>query len=265
MKPKLAVLQFPGTNCEYETLRALTHYGVNAKLVRWNEPLETFRDYSGFVLPGGFSFQDRVRAGAIAAKLPVLSRVQEAANAGKPVLGICNGCQILAEAGLFPDQETLSHIEVALAPNQKAQKPLGFICDWVTVQVTNPEKSVFTRYFTSEDLLPVPINHGEGRFILKEKKVASLASFRYCSAQGERLESYPTNPNGAEQNLAGLANVKGNVLAMMPHPERAAFLKQVPFWVQGPWGLKKQTLPTSTFFESGPWEKLFVSLRDSLS
>ncbi len=261
---KMAIIQFPGTNCEYETLRAIRHYGVQADLVRWNEPLDSFSTYEGFVLPGGFSFQDRVRAGAIAAKLPVMSVIQQAASAGKPVLGICNGCQILAEAGLFPNTHGSNHLEVALAPNQRDAKPLGFVCDWVNVKVINPQNSLFTRYFSSEDVIPIPINHGEGRFVLESELDPTLTFLQYCMWDGYVLDSYPTNPNGASHNIAAIASPQGNVMGMMPHPERAAFLKQVPSWIQGPWGEKKHAFVTTDFYAPGPWEKLFVSLKEYL-
>lgn len=249
---KLAVLQFPGSNCEYETVRAFQYYGAHADLVKWNESEAILERYQGFVLPGGFSFQDRVRAGAIAAKLPVMAIVQKAADAGMPVLGICNGCQTLSQTGLFPNSKEDYQLEVALAHNTQQEKPVGFICDWVEVQIENPKNSLFTRYFDESDTLPIPINHGEGRFV------------GHLPANVTRLKYTSKNPNGSLLNTAGLCNAKGNVLGMMPHPERAAFLKQIPYWIPGAWGKNKYQLKHRPQMAAGPWEKLFVSVADYL-
>lgn len=251
---KLAILQFPGSNCEYETLRAFVYYGAKAELVKWNESPDILAGYEGYVLPGGFSFQDRVRAGAIAAKLPVMDIVQKAAEAGKPVLGICNGCQILSQTGLFPNTQGDNKLEIALAHNTKNGKPLGFVCDWVEVKIENPQNSVFTRYFNDQDILPIPINHGEGRFVGNTLVSDQRTVLRYAS----------TNPNGSDHNIAGLCNAKGNVLGIMPHPERGAFLKQVPYWIPGAWGKAKYQLKNKPQMAVGPWEKLFVSVADYL-
>ena len=122
-------MQFPGSNCEAETRDALRAVGAEPEIVRWNVPLETWERFEGFVLPGGFSYEDRVRAGAIAAKHAVLDAVAAAADAGRPVLGICNGAQVLVEAGLVPGIEP-GHVEVALAANA-APEWHGYYCDWV--------------------------------------------------------------------------------------------------------------------------------------
>jgi phosphoribosylformylglycinamidine synthase len=256
-RPTVAVIQFPGSNCEYEAQRAAQYYGFDAQIVRWNEPVDHVRHFDAYILPGGFSYQDRVRAGAIAAKLPVLKTISEAVDAGKSVLGICNGCQILAESGLVT--------EMAMAPNARDGVPVGFICNWQYVRVTNPEASLFTRYFTADDVLPVPINHGEGRFVLSDSAQASLpqmATFRYCDDQGEIRTEFPINPNGASFNLAGISSSKGNVFAIMPHPERAAQLKQIPVSNRGAWQVKKLGLLNGDHDGPGPWEKLFVGMVD---
>ena len=254
---RLAVIQFPGSNCEYETARAATKAGFDAQIVRWNFSSEALAKFDAYILPGGFSYQDRVRAGAISAKLPVVGVLAEAAHAGKPILGICNGCQILAEAGLIPDVSGEQEVSVALARNARDGKPLGFMCDWIFVKPQRPEKSLFMRYFSESDVLPIPINHGEGRFVLKpELKVEDHAAFVFCDANG--IVSDAANPNGSYLNLAGLSNQRGNVLAMMPHPERSAFSKQIPISIDSSW--------TSQKFEDvdGPWMKLFVAMREAV-
>ncbi len=255
MTPKLAVIQFPGSNCEYETAYACSLAGFETSIVRWNEEVKFLDLFDAYVLPGGFSYQDRVRSGEIAAKLPIMSVLAKAADEGKPILGICNGCQILAAARLIP--------HLALAPNRKENEAVGFICDWVFVKIQNPEKSVFTRYFSQTEVLPIPINHGEGRFILSPEAASewpNLAAIRYCSEKGAIDPYFPHNPNGSEYNLAGLCNARGNVLAIMPHPERASLLKQMPTWIDSDWAeTKKNKLATSEPTHPGPWHPLFLS------
>jgi phosphoribosylformylglycinamidine synthase I len=265
MKPTLAIIQFPGSNCEYETLEAASFYGFDAKICRWNESDTTWLSRAdAYIIPGGFSFQDRVRAGAIAAKLPVMDVLQEADSKGKPILGICNGCQILAEAGFFPNIAGQYHIEAALAPNTKAGKLNGFICDWVFVKVQGTG-SLFTSAFNAEDILPIPINHGEGRFVFSAPIPDSASRFVYCDENGKVSPDFPINPNGAQGNVAGITNAKGNVMAMMPHPERAAFLRQIPVSVVSSWSKQKQeAFKRAETVSAGPWGKLFEAVLESV-
>jgi phosphoribosylformylglycinamidine synthase subunit PurQ / glutaminase len=268
MSKKLAVIQFPGSNCEYETLYAATEYGFDAQIIPWNCSKDLFMNFDVYILPGGFSFQDRVRAGAVSAKLPVIGYLQEVCEAGRPILGICNGCQILSESGLVPDLSDTHKIEVALAPNTKNDKSFGFMCEWVYVKVENPEANVFTRSFSADDVIPIPVNHGEGRFIFAsdiDPESLPVTTLKYCNSKGEVVNSYPTNPNGSSFNIAALSNKKGNVLAIMPHPERASFLHQIPNSIDSVWADEKVKQFKSGYTQSvGPWEKLFVSVRESL-
>ena len=262
--PKVAVVQFPGSNCEYETVKAACHYGLDASILAWNVEFSVFDAFDAYFLPGGFSFQDRVRAGVLASKLPVVSWIAEKAKKGIPVLGICNGCQILSEAGLVPDLSGEQSIQVALAPNSKETRPFGFICDWVFVRIRHPKACVFTTQFEEHDVLPIPVNHGEGHFILEsELQLSALTRLTYCRADGSEDDLYPTNPNGSSQNIAGLSNAAGNVLALMPHPERASFLYQIPAWIDSDWAMRKRhQFKVGQWQDTGPWEKLFLSLRD---
>jgi len=234
---RVAVVELPGSNCEAETRMALLAAGVRADIVRWNEEPRTLAGYGGYVLPAGFSYQDRVRAGALAAKETVLEIISEAAAAGKPVMGICNGCQVLVEAGLVPATRP-GEVEMALAPNARP----GFHCRWVFVKHTaRPGRCRLTRALGDGEVLPIPIAHAEGRFrTTSSSLVAELGRrdqivFRYCDARGRVREDPDVNPNGSVDNIAGLCNADGNVLALMPHPERAAWLRQVPDGLSSPW------------------------------
>jgi phosphoribosylformylglycinamidine synthase len=265
MKPKLAVIQFPGSNCEYETAYAAQQYGFEVEIVRWNMEKDGLSAFDAYIIPGGFSFQDRIRAGVISSKLPIMLELRKAADEGKLILGICNGCQILAEAGFFPNIAGNYTVEAGLAPNQKDGQPIGFICDWVYVKVTNPQASIFTKYFNEEDVIPIPINHGEGRFILQQEigdAWQELARFQYCTENGEIKSEFPTTLNGSSYGLAALCNKSGNVMAIMPHPERASFTKQMPTWLNTPWVKQKQEDNADQFQTPGPWGKLFQAMAD---
>jgi phosphoribosylformylglycinamidine synthase I len=262
MSKKIGIIQFPGSNCEQETINAIDYYGMTPHLIRWTLPPEDFHDYDAYIIPGGFSFQDRVRAGVIAAKLPIMGEVVKAAKRGKPILGICNGCQILAESGLVPNTSEDHHIEMALAPNEKEQHSHGFICDWLFVTPEQPQQNIFTALFDSTDVIPIPINHGEGRFVFQSTTAPLLAQFKYCTPSGDHDEKYPTNPNGTAHNIAGIGNKKGNVFAMMPHPERAYLCRQIPSWIPGEWPDKKKSFFITETNAPGPWEKLFIGLKE---
>jgi phosphoribosylformylglycinamidine synthase len=185
---KIGVIQFPGTNCEHETVRALLPVGGDADVIRWNVSETVFHQYKGYILPGGFSYQDRVRSGAIAAKLPIISYLLQADLQEKPILGICNGCQILAESGLVPNKNQNYHIQMALTPNAKDQHLMGFICQWTMVKINHPEKSLFTKYFKSGDVLPIVMSHAEGKFFLSSDiNVEMLTGFYYCNEAGDTV------------------------------------------------------------------------------
>ncbi|MBI3859766.1 MAG: phosphoribosylformylglycinamidine synthase I [Thaumarchaeota archaeon] len=206
----MAVVRFPGSNCDLDAVQALRMIkGVNADLL-WHEE-RSISDYDAVVLPGGFSFGDYLRGGAIAAKSPAMERVSKVASSGRPVLGICNGFQVLIEAGLLPG---------ALLRNTS----LRFVCRWVSVRVENTHTS-FTRGLRKGQRLRLPIAHNEGRFyaspsILNRLKDEGQAVFRYCDEHGRVSDA--ANPTGTIDNIAGVCNREGNVMGLMPHPERAS-------------------------------------------
>ena len=206
---RFAVVVFPGTWSDHDTRHALSGVlGQEADLV-WHRERD-LSPYDVIVLPGGFSYGDYLRAGAIARFSPVMEAVAAQAEAGKPVIGICNGFQMLCEAHLLPG---------ALMRNDSLQ----YRCVWVNLRVENAE-TPFTRACRPGQVLRVPISHGEGRYVADEETLSELESsqrvaFRYCTDDGEITSE--ANPNGSTNNIAGIVSERGNVLGMMPHPERA--------------------------------------------
>jgi len=267
-RARVAVVQFAGVNCEAESARALASVGLEAEVFRWTRPAGELHDYQAFLLPGGFSYQDRVRAGALAAKHPLLEVLASEADAGKPVLGICNGAQVLVEAGLVPGG---ARVELALARNRMTGRS-GYYTRWVTLKVeTTP--CVFTRHLPAGTLLPLPMAHGEGRFTARESgKLAALVKsgqvpLRYAAPKGTLAKSFPDNPSGSESAAAAVSNPRGNVLAMMPHPERAVNLGALSRDVGGEWGERRDRAAEQgddALHAAGPGLALFEGLRRHL-
>ena len=209
MAKKIGVIVFPGSNCDHDAYHAMKHV-MNAETeFLWHK--DTNLDgIDLLIVPGGFSYGDYLRSGAIARFSPVMNAVQDYVKEGRPVLGICNGFQILLEAGLLPG---------AMLHNEK----LRFVCKNVHIRVESAQ-SQFTSGLKKGDVLKIPVSHGEGNYFIDEDGLASLEeydqiAFRYCTAAGEITDE--ANFNGSVSAIAGITNLEGNVLGMMPHPERA--------------------------------------------
>ncbi len=207
---RFAVIQFGGSNCDRDARHVVSEIcGVDCDLVWYKDGLS--RPYDAVILPGGFSYGDYLRAGAIAARTPVMNEVIAHAQKGRLVLGICNGAQILAESGLVPGVFTINAYP-------------KFICRSVHLRVENAD-SPFTSLYRKGDVIRIPIAHKEGRYVAPDDQVAELndsgrIAFRFCDASGNLTPE--SNPNGAIQHITGVLNKTRNVLAMMPHPERAS-------------------------------------------
>jgi phosphoribosylformylglycinamidine synthase len=216
---RVAVVVFPGTNSEDETLRALHAVDLDAEIVHWSRGSAGLRPFDAYVLPGGFSYEDRVRAGAVAAHDEVMDAVIDGAQAGKLVIGICNGAQTLLEAGLVPGTGPLRRPTAAFAPNVSGK----FQSVHVYVRLTvDPARLPVLAGLPPGCVLPAWASHGEGRLAASEAELDRMERdgsipFVYCNARGERVAA----PNGSARDAAALTNAAGNVLAIMPHPERA--------------------------------------------
>lgn len=205
---KVAVITFPGSNCDYDLYKAAQQVGAEVSFV-WHRE-RGLGDFDAVLLPGGFSYGDYLRPGAIARMSPVMEDVIAYADAGGPVLGVCNGFQVLCEAGVLPG---------ALVRNAS----LRFQSRDVFLRVERND-TLFTSDYEQGQLLRVPIAHGDGNYEADEETLEMLESearivFRFVDAGGRVTEA--ANPNGSWHNIAGIINAKGNVLGMMPHPERA--------------------------------------------
>ena len=208
--PKVAVVKYPGSNCDLDALEVLQKIVKTRTDLVWHRDLKR-DEYDGYVLPGGFSYGDYLRAGAIAATSPSLKTIREAAEKNKPVLGICNGFQILVEAGLLPG---------AVLRNTG----LRFVCKWTRLRVEN-NKTAFTSLAKKGQTLNIPIAHNEGRYYLDKDGLAQLERnqqivLRYVDENNQPSEE--ANPNGSLDNIAGICNPQGNVMGLMPHPERSS-------------------------------------------
>jgi len=206
---KFGIVPFPGSNCDYDAYHAVTDILGEEATYLWHKD----HDLQGsdvIILPGGFSYGDYLRVGAIARFSPIMQEVTAHAKAGGPVLGICNGFQIACEAGLLPG---------ALMRNSHLQ----FVSAEVRIRVENSD-TLFTNLYERGEVLRIPVAHGDGRFVATDDVLDRLEGegqviFRYADADGNI--SADANPNGSERNIAGIINAGGNVLGMMPHPERA--------------------------------------------
>ena len=248
-KAKIAVIQFPGVNCELETVRALEAAGAKAEVVRFNLPAEEIRRYDGYVLPGGFAYEDRVRAGAVAAKDAVVEVLADEAARGKALLGICNGAQVLVEAGLVPGRKP-GQVEMALAHNRHPYH-VGFLNRWV-----------FCRHEPTGEVLPLPIAHAEGRFACADADTLAaleddeLIYLRYVDEAGG-TEGPEYNANGSVLDAAAIGSAGAAAVASMPHPERASWLFQLPAYLPGPWGMRRRRAAGKQLMSPGPGRLIF--------
>jgi phosphoribosylformylglycinamidine synthase I len=207
---KSAVIVFPGSNCDRDVQVALAASGGTHPIMVWHGDTD-LPSVDLIVVPGGFSYGDYLRAGSMAANSPVMREVVAKANAGTPVLGICNGFQILCESGLLPG---------ALLRNAG----LRFVCRDVLLRVDN-SATIFTQGYDSEAVVRIPVAHHDGNYFADDATLAALedndrVAFRYCDEAGNPTTE--SNPNGSAANIAGIVNEAGNVLGIMPHPERLA-------------------------------------------
>ncbi len=228
---KFAVISFPGTNCEEENVRVFKRNGMDAVTVLWNDPdiLDGTRldEFDGYCLAGGFSYEDRSRSGIIAAQNPIMDVIKKEAAKGKIVIGICNGAQMVIERGLIPGFDNYD-LSAALAWNEMIKDEevvdTGFRNSWSYLKNAAPKnRSAFNHF---EGLMHIPYAHAEGRFVFRYPEVLDLLKknnqvlFHYCDEKGKVSSEFPITPNGATEAIAGLCNPAGNVLAIMPHPER---------------------------------------------
>jgi phosphoribosylformylglycinamidine synthase subunit PurQ / glutaminase len=207
---KCGIVVFPGSNCDHDCYHILKHVLQLDTQWIWHKE-DALNAYDFIVLPGGFSYGDYLRPGAIARFSPIMKSIVDYANQGGRVLGICNGFQILVESGLLP----------GVLMDNAGQR---FICKNLTARVENSD-TPFTSQCTPGSVLKIPINHGQGRYFADDDTLQRLKDngqviFRYCDAEGGTPEE--ANPNGSRDHIAGIANESKNVMGMMPHPERCA-------------------------------------------
>jgi phosphoribosylformylglycinamidine synthase subunit PurQ / glutaminase len=206
---KIGIPIFPGSNCDRDVYHVLTNiYNIKTDLI-WHKK-DNIKNYNAIIIPGGFSFGDRLRAGIIAAHSPIIKEVKRLGKDGVPILGICNGFQILVECELLPG---------SLIKNDC----LKFTCKWIDLEVRNND-TPFTSIFEKNELFKIPIANGEGRFILNEEQLKEVKK------KNQIVFSYRNeDPNGSIGSIAGVSNDSGNIVGMMPHPERTCQIEVASF------------------------------------
>jgi len=235
-KAKACILRVGGTNCDLELKIALEELGIKTEILHMKQILKrNLDDYHLLLFPGGFSYGDYVRAGAIWGKevlIKLEKEIKKFIEQEKIIMGICNGFQVLIEAGILPDFSDIP--KAVLATNISAK----YECRWIYLRVER-NNTPFTKNLKIGEILRIPIGHGEGRFLTSEEILKELIRnnciiFRYAKPSGEVANGeYPYNPNGSIYDIAGICNIKGNVMGLMPHPERAFFGWQLPEYKEG--------------------------------
>ncbi len=241
---KACVFRVGGTNCDVETKRSLDEFeGVESEVVRINQmDNNSLQDYDFLVLPGGFSYGDHIRAGSVFAnkiKNTMRDELKNFIDRGGHILGICNGFQILVEAGLLPGLDGISEFPTAaLAINESSK----YECRWVHIKNENRENCVFTKNIEKNKELFMPVAHAEGRFMIDKENENEILEklhkndqvvFKYCDSEGNLAGGkYPENPNGSLEDIAGICDPSGRIFGLMPHPERAFYGLQLPNWTQ---------------------------------
>ena len=209
---KIGITVFPGSNCDrdvYHVLKSILN--TDAEYI-WHK--SSIGNFDSIIIPGGFTYGDRLRAGAIAAHSPIMDKIIEMAENNVPILGICNGFQILVESGLLPG---------ALILNDS----LKFVCRWTNTFIIN-NKTPFTCLFNEKQRLSIPIAHGEGKYVMDPASLKNIQQNNQVA-----IQYADNNPNGSIENIAAVCNTKGNVMGMMPHPERGSDHDLIPAGYNG--------------------------------
>jgi len=238
---RIAIPTFPGTNGDTDNLATLTRCGFDAFIFRWNDSREKLENVDGYFMGAGFSYEDRGRSGMVAARDPLFQFLHEEASKGKVIVGNCNGAQVLVESGLIPMGDGL---RMCLAHNiakfpDGSEKATGFLNEWVWIKrVCNRDRCATAAW---DGVMQMPIAHGEGRFVttnaelIEELKENDQIAFQYADAKGNVSDVAPVTPNGSTDAIAGICNREGNVIALMPHPERSprgdAYFRSIGAWL----------------------------------
>lgn len=257
-KPLFAIPSFPGSNGETDNLKVLKRCGFDAFVFRWNDSLEKLKDVDGYFFGAGFSYEDRGRSGMVAARDPLFDFMRKEAAKGKVIVGNCNGAQVLVESGLIPlgDKLRLCLAHNAIRDNDGSWKSPGFLNEWVWITPACKPDRCATSNWTGA--MHIPIAHGEGRFVTRDPDlIAELekndqVAFRYCNAEGAPQAQAPFTPNGSTGGIAGICNPEGNVVCLMPHPERTElgdrYFQSILSWLKS----KKNIRSAAARREPGP-------------
>jgi phosphoribosylformylglycinamidine synthase len=251
-RPVFAIPSFPGSNGEVDNVRVLKRCGFDCFVFRWNDSLEKLKDVDGYFFGAGFSYEDRGRSGMVAARDPLFDFLRTEAAKGKVIVGNCNGAQVLVESGLIPVGDTLRMCLArnAIKNSDSSWTSPGFLNEWVWITPVCKQNRCATSNWNG--VMHIPIAHGEGRFVtrdpdlIQELKKDDQIAFCYSDADGNVSADAPVTPNGSTLGIAGICNKEGNVVALMPHPERTelgdAYFLSIHEWLKN----KHQTVQTSS-------------------